>query len=198
MRVRTGRFEELRSGETGFSQLVRPSQGQDGVEKHAAVAPPAAPACRPLSCRFGLGSQRQQLPVDGLAAFPLLELDGPYPMSHPTKPARHSVERPEECFTRLIPLSQVRLDVGGGLPRPMMSRLVSGLRFATRLSNVWNEICHKGGGCGDRKNGCDGARASRRTHGDDHRDVADSLSQPQRRITVLQASRCAAGNRCLL
>ena len=81
MRVRTGRFEELRSRESGNAQLVGPPEGQDRGEKLAATRTSGGVAA--TVARLGLGSQRQQRPVDGLAAFPLLELDGPHPMSRP-------------------------------------------------------------------------------------------------------------------
>ena len=44
-RFRTGRFERLRSGESGHSQPVGPFDREDGVEEHPAVAPPSA-ACQ--------------------------------------------------------------------------------------------------------------------------------------------------------
>ena len=83
MRVRTGRFEKLRSRETGQSQSIRPVQGQDGVEEHAAIAPPATAIGRHLSRNVSPGTQHQQFPVHGRTAFPVFELDGAQPMTQP-------------------------------------------------------------------------------------------------------------------
>ncbi len=83
MRVRIGWFDKLRSGETGYSQLVRPFQGQDGVEEHAAVSPPVpAIGCHP-SRYVGVCTQCHQFPVDGLSALPLFELDGSHAVAQP-------------------------------------------------------------------------------------------------------------------
>jgi hypothetical protein len=83
MRVRTGRFERLRLREPGHSQLVCPSDREDGVEEHSAVAPPAAGISRHLFGNRRLSSERRQLPQDRSPAPPLLELDGPQPVAYP-------------------------------------------------------------------------------------------------------------------
>jgi len=98
MRVRTGRFEKLRSTETGYAQPVRPGKVQHRVQKHPAVAPPATSVSRHL-CRYsGRRFPGQQIRVDGFGAFPVLELNRPYPMSHPLVqffPDSRSLRQPE-------------------------------------------------------------------------------------------------------
>jgi hypothetical protein len=57
MRVRTGRFEKLRSAETGYFQPVGPFPVEYGVEEHPAVAP-AAPRVGRYRCRDVDGSSQ--------------------------------------------------------------------------------------------------------------------------------------------
>jgi hypothetical protein len=83
MRVRTGRSEKLRSTETGYAQPVRPSKIQYRVQRQPAVAPPATSVSRHLCSYIGGCFAGQQSRVDGLGAFPVLELDRPHPMPHP-------------------------------------------------------------------------------------------------------------------
>jgi hypothetical protein len=65
MRVRTGRFEKLRSAEPRYPQLVRPSQVQYSVQKHSAVAPPARGDAHRQLCSFARRFSRDQFPVGG-------------------------------------------------------------------------------------------------------------------------------------
>src|SRR5258707_12915608 len=72
MRVRTGRFEKLRSAETGDTQFVGPSEIQHPLQKHSAVAPPAAGIGRPLGPHTGVNSPPPQFAYGGRHAFSLL------------------------------------------------------------------------------------------------------------------------------
>src|SRR6202789_3849817 len=83
MRVRTGRFEKLRSTETGYFHPVGPLQVEYGIEQHPAVAPPAPGIGRYLCRNIGGGSQGHEFPIGRRAAFPLFKLDSSHPMPHP-------------------------------------------------------------------------------------------------------------------
>ena len=83
MRVRTGRFERLRLGKSGHSDLVGPGDCEDGIEEHPAVAPPATGVSRYPLGYIGFGPQGRQFPEDRPTALPLFELDGPQAMAHP-------------------------------------------------------------------------------------------------------------------
>lgn len=66
MRVRTGRFEQLRSGESAQLELVSPFDREDGIEEYPAVAQPSSAVGRNLLCDSGSGPSSHQLPEDDL------------------------------------------------------------------------------------------------------------------------------------
>jgi hypothetical protein len=66
MRVRTGRFEKLRSTESGYPQFVGPSEVQHAIEEHSAVAPPAAGMGRHICRYIGRSSPLAQFGVKWL------------------------------------------------------------------------------------------------------------------------------------
>lgn len=80
MRVRTGRFERLRSGETREPEAVEPRPREHIVERLRAMAPPTATVGRHAFCNSGSGAHGKQLAIDGRAVLPLLELDSPQPV----------------------------------------------------------------------------------------------------------------------
>ena len=77
MRVRTGRFERLRSGQSGRSQLVEVRNGEPRFQEPVTVAPPAAVVDRHLFGHIFICPQRFELLVDRSGPLPVLELDGP-------------------------------------------------------------------------------------------------------------------------
>lgn len=77
MRVRTGRFVELRSrGQPRHAEVVEVADGEGEVNELCRVSPPTAAAVRNRR-GFTLGqSPGAQLAIDGCASFPLFEVDG--------------------------------------------------------------------------------------------------------------------------
>lgn len=92
MRVRTGRFKKLRSGESGQAQAIEPRDRQHTVQQLATVAPPAMTVSRHTVCHCDVCTQGLQRPEHGGAALPLLELDSTEPMAYPF------IKRSPECF----------------------------------------------------------------------------------------------------
>ena len=91
MRVRTGRFESLRSGELGNSQAVKHSNGQDAVQAQAAVMPLPARSARNSGCQFLAGTRFAQFAIDHRPAPPLLELYGAQSMPQPGVERAHDL-----------------------------------------------------------------------------------------------------------
>jgi hypothetical protein len=108
MRVRTGRFDRLRStSKFGNSQPFEEVVRQRLVELHRRVVPPApAVGGNPSGC-FGRHPASNQLAIDDPAALPVFELHRPEAVADPTiDVGEHSgrVREPEVSF----PARQVR------------------------------------------------------------------------------------------
>ena len=94
MRVRTGRFDGLRSAcEFRHSQFDEEIIRQRPVERHRGVAPPAAAVGGNPSGDVVGHPTSDQLAVDDPAPFPVLELHGPQPMADPTVDVGERVRR---------------------------------------------------------------------------------------------------------
>jgi hypothetical protein len=77
MRVRTGRFVELRSrGEPGPAQAVKVADGKGRVEEECGVVPPASSVDCHLCGADVRESTPSKFPVDDASPFPMLEVDG--------------------------------------------------------------------------------------------------------------------------
>lgn len=83
MRIRTGRFESLRAGESGHSHLIEPGDGHHAAQELGDVAPPTAVAGRHLSRNVLSCSQCLEFAVHRLASFPLVQLDRSQPVAQP-------------------------------------------------------------------------------------------------------------------
>lgn len=83
MRVRTRRFESLRSRQPWNSQPIKVRNGQHRFEQPVTVAPPASTSRRHLPGHVLPRSQCLQFPIDRLGPLPVLELDGSEPMTQP-------------------------------------------------------------------------------------------------------------------
>jgi hypothetical protein len=57
MRVRTGRFEKLRSGESRDTETIEVGSGHDAVQTQTAVVPPPFGVARDASSQIGVGTQ---------------------------------------------------------------------------------------------------------------------------------------------
>ena len=77
MRVRTRRFESLRSGQPWHSQPVKVRNGQNGLDDPVAVTPPAVAVARHLFGHIFRSPQCLELAINRLWPLPMLELDGP-------------------------------------------------------------------------------------------------------------------------
>ncbi len=75
MRIRTGRFGKLRSGESGYAKVVEVGDGQHALKRTVAIAPPATTVRRHLPRHSSRCPQRTQFPVDDGATAPVFELD---------------------------------------------------------------------------------------------------------------------------
>src|SRR5688572_8405561 len=84
MRVRTGRFVELRSrGQPRHAEAVEVADGEGQVDELGRVSPPAAAvAGHYRGVAFGQ-SPGAQLAVDGRAPAPLFEVDGSESVANP-------------------------------------------------------------------------------------------------------------------
>lgn len=83
MRIRTGRFEELRSGETGYAKTIKVRARHDGVRQTRAVAPPTARIGNHRPRQARRRAECAQFPIHGGAALSVLELNRPEPMPQP-------------------------------------------------------------------------------------------------------------------
>src|ERR1700732_1626422 len=85
MRVRTGRFDGLRStGKFGNSQPFEEIVRQRPVELHRRVAPPAPTVGGNPPGGVGRQSAGNQLAIDDPPALPVLELHRPQAVANPT------------------------------------------------------------------------------------------------------------------
>ncbi len=101
VRVRTGRFEKLRSGEFGDSQAVEHGNGQYPVQPQTAVMPPPARSARNACRQLGAGTQLSQFAEDRGSSSPLLELDSSQSMPQPSVQPSHDrggLRQPEVCL----------------------------------------------------------------------------------------------------
>jgi hypothetical protein len=94
MRVRTRRFEKLRSGESRDPQAVEVPDGQHPVQAHAAVAPPASCIAGNARSQIHAGPQRPQFAEHRRPALPLLELHGAQFGDYPSRSALRQGVRP--------------------------------------------------------------------------------------------------------
>src|SRR5690606_21950836 len=137
MRVRTGRFEELRSrGEPGDPQLVEVADGKGHVDEHPGVSPPAPAIGRhpPGSCFRETSAA--QFPVDGSTPFPVLEVDGPEAVPDPFVEVAEDARRVGEPEVRL-PADEVAAQV----PRDLFDAPSPG-----PLRNDADTLLHRGEG----------------------------------------------------
>jgi hypothetical protein len=86
MRVRTGRFESLRSGQSWQSQSIKVRNAQNGLDNPVAVTPPAVAVARHLVRHIIRCPQRLEFPVDRPWPFPVFELNRPQTMAQPPSP----------------------------------------------------------------------------------------------------------------
>src|SRR6476619_7475948 len=91
MRVRTGRFEKLKSGESRDSKAVEVPDGQHPVQAHAAVAPPASRVAGDPRSQVHADPQRPQLAEHRRPAPPLDELHGAQPVTQPLIQLAHDL-----------------------------------------------------------------------------------------------------------
>ena len=84
MRVRTGRFDGLRScGKPGHPQLIEELVRQGHMEIHRRVAPPPAAVTCDLSGGAIAHPASTKLPKDGRTPLPVLELQRPEAVANP-------------------------------------------------------------------------------------------------------------------
>jgi hypothetical protein len=84
MRVRTGRFKELRSrGKSGKAQLVEVADGEGNVNELRRVPPPAAAVGGHSRGAAHRESPGAQFVKDGCAPTPLFQVDGTQSVSNP-------------------------------------------------------------------------------------------------------------------
>jgi len=84
MRVRTGRFEELRSrGKSGQAQSVEVANGKRDIDEFGRVFPPAPAVGRHLRCLQFRKASGPKFAKDGRTSFSLLEVDSSEPVSNP-------------------------------------------------------------------------------------------------------------------
>ena len=76
MRVRTGRFESLRSGQSWHSQLVKVRNGQHALDRAVTVAPPPMAVPRHLFGHIFRCPQCLEFPVDRVASVKVVEFPG--------------------------------------------------------------------------------------------------------------------------
>jgi hypothetical protein len=76
MRVRTRRFEKLRSCESGYSKFVEVFDGEDAIQTHFAMTPPVPGTTSDLRCQLVICPERTKTAVNSRPCAPALELDG--------------------------------------------------------------------------------------------------------------------------
>jgi hypothetical protein len=114
MRVRTGRFEKLRSGESRDTQTVEMSDRQHAVQRQGAVVPPAVRVAGDAGRDVLAGAQTAQFSEDRSAASPLLQLRCPQPVARPLIQFAHGPGRLRQSEVRL-PARHVIPQVRGDL-----------------------------------------------------------------------------------
>src|SRR5437660_439559 len=114
VRVRTGRFEKLRSGEFRDAQLVEVGVGHNQVHICATRTPPSS-GIAGHSCGHGdAGPSRTKLTEHCRSALPLLEKNGSKPMAQPFVQTAH-VARPLSQAEVGLPTWHVVAQVFGDL-----------------------------------------------------------------------------------
>ena len=83
MRVRSGRFEKLRSRETEHAETLEVRDSQHPIDVAIAMAPPASGIRSYPPRHRGRSAQFPQFPERGRASLPMLELDRPQLMPQP-------------------------------------------------------------------------------------------------------------------
>lgn len=76
MRVRTGRFEKLRSCESREAESIKVSDREDAIRPSFAVPPPVRRASRNERRQLVRGTETAEATVDRRPRAPVLELDG--------------------------------------------------------------------------------------------------------------------------
>jgi len=83
MRVRTGRFEKLRSYESGYAKAIEISYGQHLMQFRSAGVPPTPASGSHLYSYIVGCSKVAQTAIDRGATFPLLKLNRSEPSANP-------------------------------------------------------------------------------------------------------------------
>ena len=83
MRVRTRRFEKLRSCESGYSKFIEVFDGEDEIQTRFAMTPPVpGPTCD-LRRKLMICPERPEPTVNSGSDTPVLEPDGAESVSRP-------------------------------------------------------------------------------------------------------------------
>ena len=83
MRVRTGRFEKLRSSETREAKAVNVFDGEHRIQTGLAIVPAATCAASTERGSLMGSTQSPETAVNSLPGAPVLELNGPKSVAYP-------------------------------------------------------------------------------------------------------------------
>src|SRR5450830_301974 len=83
MRVRTRRFEELRSCESGYSNAIKVSHSQHTVQVGATAMPPPSACGSHLCGHLVSGAKCSKITINRGATLPLFELNCPESSANP-------------------------------------------------------------------------------------------------------------------
>ena len=83
MRVRTGRFEKLRSSETREAKDVEVFDGEHRIQAGLAIVPAATSAASTERSPLMGSTQSPETAVNSLPGAPVLELNGPKSVAYP-------------------------------------------------------------------------------------------------------------------
>lgn len=83
MRVRTRRFEKLRSCESRYSKFVEVFDGKDAIQTCFTMPPPMPSTTSNLGRQLMSCTKRTEAAVNSRSHAPVFELDGPQAVARP-------------------------------------------------------------------------------------------------------------------